>query len=196
MLKKKKNIINNFLELYDLKNLVKDKTCFKSLQNPKCIDLFLTNCNRSFLCTKAISTGLSDFHKMIITVLKTTFTKGKPKEIIYRSFKNYDREIFSQHLEQKFIHCENYTQMDEHFLVLLNEHAPLKKKIVRANEVPYMTRDLRKAIANRSRLENRFYRSKTDESKIAYKKQKNYCSRLYKNERKTFYAYLDTKKNH
>ena len=29
-------------------------------------------------------------------------------------------------------------------------------------------------ISDRSRLENRFYRDKTDEIKIAYKKQKNY----------------------
>ena len=41
-----------------------------------------------------------------------------------------------------------------------------------------MTKALRKAIANRSRLENRFYRDKTDVTKKAYKKQKNHCSRL------------------
>ena len=66
---------------------------------------------------------------------------------------------------------------------LYNEHAPLKKKVKRANEVPYMTKALRKAIANRSRLEKRYYYLKTDESKISYRKQKNYCSTLYKKER-------------
>ena len=54
-----------------------------------------------------------------------------------------------------------------------------------------MTKILRKAIANRSRLENIFYRYKTDESKRAYKKQKNYCSMLYKKARKNFYINLD-----
>ena len=47
-------------------------------------------------------------------------------------------------------------------------HAPLKKKIVRANEVPYMTKALRKAmtkalrkaISNRSRLAHRYYKKK------------------------------------
>ena len=33
-------ILGNFMELYDLKNLVKDKTCFKSIANPSCVDLF------------------------------------------------------------------------------------------------------------------------------------------------------------
>ena len=56
-----------------------------------------------------------------------------------------------------------------------------------------MTKTLRKAIDNRSRLENRYYRLKTEESKICYKKQKNYCSRLYKKERKKFYENLDQK---
>ena len=70
-------------------------------------------------------------------------------------------------------------------------HAPLKRKLVRANEVPYMTKILRKGIANRSRLENRYYRDKSDESLRAYKKQKNFCSRLYKKERKKYYTNLD-----
>ena len=32
-----------FLEDNNLKNIVKDKTCFKNALNPSCIDLFLTN---------------------------------------------------------------------------------------------------------------------------------------------------------
>ena len=81
--------IKNFMELYDLKNLVKEKTCFKSVQNPSCVDLFLTNCNRSFQHTSVVSTGISDCHKMIVTVLKATFKKAKPKE---QSRRNYERD--------------------------------------------------------------------------------------------------------
>ena len=33
-------VLKTFLQLYDLKNIVKDKTCFKSLYSPTCIDLF------------------------------------------------------------------------------------------------------------------------------------------------------------
>ena len=71
---------------------------------------------------------------------------------------------------------------------------PLKKRVVRANEVPYMTKSLRKAIATRSRLENRYYRHKTAESKWVYKKQTNYESKLYKIERRKYYTNLDIKK--
>ena len=92
------------------------------------------------------------------------------------------------------MNCENYNAFETKFLEVLDVHAPLKKKIIRANEVPYMTKALRKAIATRSRLENRHYRDKTDETRRAYKKQKNYCSNLYKKERKKYYANLDVRK--
>ena len=57
-----------------------------------------------------------------------------------------------------------------------------------------MTKTLRKAIADRSRLENRYYKSKTGESLRAYKKQNNFCSKLYKKERKKYYTNLDINK--
>ena len=55
---------------------------FKSVSNPSCIDLFLTNNPHKFQNTTAFSTGLSDYHKMIITVIKGYFKKNKkPKRL-------------------------------------------------------------------------------------------------------------------
>ena len=56
-----------------------------------------------------------------------------------------------------------------------------------------MTKSLRKAIATRSRLENKYYKNKNEDIKSAYKKHRNYCSRLYQKERKKFYENLDKK---
>ena len=109
--------------------------------------LFLTNCIRSFQNTMAISTGISDWHKMIITVLKTAFKKAKAKNIIYRSYRNYNQNAFNEELGN-----------ENRILRIWNTHAPLKQKLVRANEVPYMTKTLRKAIVNRSKLEKRYYK--------------------------------------
>ena len=66
-------------------------------------------------------------------------------------------------------------------------------KTIRNNQVPCMTKTLRKAIMRRSNLANKFLKTGTPESNIAYKRQRNYCSRLYKKERKKFYYNLDTK---
>ena len=123
--------ISNFLELYNLQNLVKEKTCFKSLNNPTCIDLFLTNCNRSFMHTNVVSTGVSDCHKMILTVLKTTFKKAKPRVISYQNYKQFDERKFLSDLEQRLISegcIISYGKFNEIFLDLFNLHAPLKRK--------------------------------------------------------------------
>ena len=65
--------IETFCESYGLKNLIKVLTCYKNPQNPSCIDLILANTSLSFESSGVIETGLSDFHKMTATVMKTTF---------------------------------------------------------------------------------------------------------------------------
>ena len=35
--------IDIFLQDYEAKNIVKDKTCLKSIGNPSCVDIFITN---------------------------------------------------------------------------------------------------------------------------------------------------------
>ena len=83
------------------KNIVKEPTCYKSLSNPSCIDLVSANSSSSFQNTKAISTGLSDFHKMVITVLKQTFQRSSPKELVYRDYQKFDKLTFKRELEEK-----------------------------------------------------------------------------------------------
>ena len=72
-----KNMLN-FLNTYHLKNIVKQKTCFKNPDRPSWIDLIPTNPSRSFQDTCTIETGLSDFHKLVVSVLKLYFPKQKP----------------------------------------------------------------------------------------------------------------------
>ena len=177
-----------FLYQHNLKTLVKQKTCFKSTENPSCIDLFLTNCAHSFQNTNTISAGISDCHKMVVTVLKTTFTKAKPKEIFYRSYKNFNNISFRENLrnELSYGNVVNYSDFQLIFMHVLNNHAPLKKKLIRANNTSYMTKTLRKAIMTRSFLEHKYYKHPSAENNKTYKIQKNFCSRLYKKERKSF----------
>ena len=47
------------------------------------MDLILTNCPHSFQNSCVIETGLSDFHKMVVTVMKTTYRKLEPR-IVFR----------------------------------------------------------------------------------------------------------------
>ena len=166
--------IQDFMDEFSARNLVKEKTWFKSLDNPSCIDLFITNSSQSFQKTTTISKGLSDFHKMIITVLKTTFPKAKPKVVLYRDYSKFVENHFRIDLKEKLreIREINYSSFENIFLSVLNKHTPYKKKVVRANQKPYLTKQLRKAIMNRSSLEHKFYKCQTTENHQAYKKQK------------------------
>ena len=60
---------------------MKEKTCFKSVHNPSYIDRVLINNAMAFQNTTTVFTGLSDFHKLVSTVLKTNVTKSKPQKI-------------------------------------------------------------------------------------------------------------------
>ena len=119
---------DTFLQDYDAKNIVKEKSCFKSIENPSCVDLFITKSVNSFQHTKVISSGLSDCHTMVVTVLQTTIQKRKP-EIIYRDYSKFNQKTFRENLKESFM-AKN-TNND------LSAHAPIKKKVVRANHMPY-----------------------------------------------------------
>ena len=77
-----------------LTNLVKEPTCFKNPNKLSFIDLFLTNCYKSFQDTQAVETRLSDFHKMNITILKMFCTKQKHSTVFYRNYKTFDSKKF------------------------------------------------------------------------------------------------------
>ena len=62
-----------------LYTLISEPTCFKSI-NPTCIDNFLTNKKTRFMKTLTYETAVSDHHKLIPTVLRSTFVKGIPKQ--------------------------------------------------------------------------------------------------------------------
>ena len=134
--------LSQFLFEMNAKNVVKEPTCFKSLSNPSYIDLAITNSFSSFQNKKAISTGLSDFPKMVVSVLEYNFHRSAPRELVYRDYKNFDRLILKRGLEDKPNHHINeYKHFQQIFSKILKIHAPVTsvKETFRANHVPYMT---------------------------------------------------------
>ena len=81
--------IESFFYEHELINLVKEKTCFKNMQNPSFIDLLLTNNSYPFKQTTTVCPGLSDCHKLVLTVLKTSILKGNLRQITYRDYKRF-----------------------------------------------------------------------------------------------------------
>ena len=94
--------LSPLIEDYNLYNLVKNPTCFKSTKG-RCIDLVLTNRKHSFMHSKSFETGFSDHHHMIFTILKSTFDKVAPKKITYRDYKAWSLEKFKQELTMNLV---------------------------------------------------------------------------------------------
>ena len=187
--------MKDFCDLYHLKSLIREPTCFKNPLKPSCIDLFSTNCSRSFQNSGVVETGLSDFHKMNLTVLKTYFCKRKHDLVFYRNYKNFNSVTFGTAVEGELLKSDiNNIELDTFhniFLSVLNEHAPLKQKHLRANHGSFVTKELRKAIMKRSRLRNVYLQYRTEISKIAYNKQRNICVSLLKKSKRSYFGNLD-----
>ena len=146
------DVLSILLHQHDLENLVKGKTCFKNANNPSTIDLFLTNNSLAFQNTTTTFTGLSDCHKLVLTVLNTTFSKNKLKELFYHDYKKFNFSDFDDELKTIFSRnaVGSCYQFDQIFLNVLGKHAPIKRKLLRANHSSYISKPLRKAIMSRS----------------------------------------------
>ena len=174
-----------FCDSYEFKNLLKDAKCYKNSENPLCINLILANNPNSFQNSGVNETGLSDFHKMTVTFLKTTFEKLKPNIIHCRDYRKFSNDKF----RENFISClstENIT-VDcngmETFLQIciktLDELAQQKKKYSRGNNMPFINKTIKKAFMKRSRLRNIYLKNLLDNNKREYNKQRNYCVSNY-----------------
>ena len=86
--------MNDFCESYNLSSLIRESTCYKNAENPSYIDLFLKNSTNSFQNSSVAETGLSDFHRIIVTVMKTFFQRLPPKIGHYRDYSKYDNNVF------------------------------------------------------------------------------------------------------
>ena len=90
-----------FSDTYELKSLIKERTCYNNPNKP-CIDLILTNKPPNFQHSCVIETGLSDFHKMTVTVMKTFFEKLQPRVVKYRNYKYFENGKFRTDLLSEF----------------------------------------------------------------------------------------------
>ena len=163
--------LQDFSINFSLNNLVQINTSFKNVSNPRCIDLILTNKKNHFQNTTAIETGISDFHKLVLTVLKAKYIKAKPKTIMYRDYKKFDRELFRNDLYVSL--CQSvqkhftYASFQKAYIDTLDKYAPCKLKYIRTNEANFMNKTLKKAVMTRSKLKNKYLKNNSEENKKA-----------------------------
>ena len=138
--------VRDFCEIYSCKNLIKDNTCFKNPSKPSCIDLIITNRPTSFQNSVTIETGLSDFHKMTLTVMKVFYKKQKTNIVTYQNYKHFSNEAFMFDVKNSIIQMtsENNDLEFDRFRAALDKaiqrHAPIKRQYVRANQVTFINK--------------------------------------------------------
>ena len=84
--------------------------------------------------------------------------------------KHFDHEDFNRDLSNVPFHvCDIFDDVDDiawaqqHLLSsVINIHAPLKQRYLRANQVPYMNGQLRKAFHQRNMWRNKYFKDKRD----------------------------------
>ena len=84
-IKPKETNMSDFLGTYHLKNIVKQNSFFKNRGRLTCINLI----SKGFQVNCAIEIGLSDFRRLVFTILKLYLVK---KETNIQTFRDY--EIF------------------------------------------------------------------------------------------------------
>ena len=103
---------------------------------------------------------------MVYTMLKTTFQKSEPKQSIYRDFKNFYFGSFKDDLLENMETCDrSFDDFDRKFTMILNKHAPKKKKWLRDNQKPRINETLRHEIMKRSKFKNKANKTKNPNDK-------------------------------
>ena len=165
--------LQSFCEMYDLENLIKQPTCYKNPLNPTSIGLILTNGSNNIHNSTTLETGLSDHHKMTLTVLKTYVIKKDPITVNYRCYKKLNETLFRSQLIISLQSLENNVMNYDKkiFMFHLNEHAPMKRKLLRGNNAPFMNKTLSKSFMHRAKLKNNFNKDPSEYNKKLYNKQ-------------------------
>ena len=168
--------------MFCLENLIKDTTC-DTIYGSSSIDVIFTNRKKSLMKSSTVNTGISDCHKMVLTVMRAHYERLKPMKIQYRSYRNFNEKDFLRDLGHMPFHKCNqmrdkenaYNCFKEIFTTVVDKHAPVKTRFLRGNQASFVNQELSKAIMRRSKLLNKFRKTKSDIDWNAYKKQRNKC---------------------
>ena len=170
--------MHDFCNSYNLHSLYHKSTCYKNPEKPSCIDLFLTNSPKSFQNTQTIETGLYDFHRLVVTILKMYLPNNQPK-VTYRDYKNFDNSRFSEELLNEIKKLgpinKNMSIFHDICIAVLEKYAPEKRKYIRANQANFMDSKLNHAIMLRSKLRNKFLKSRSNKDRGLQETKKFMC---------------------
>ena len=115
--------MNEFMRMYDLKNLINKKTCFKNSGNLSTIP---KNCPTNLQNSTVFEAGITDLLKPAVIVLKQYSPNQKPKVMSFRNCKNFQNDLFRAELDE-FLNYNlsnvNIQKFSEYFHSKFTKHA-------------------------------------------------------------------------
>ena len=179
--------MTEFLDIYGMTNIVKTPTCFKSIV-PTLIDVIIVNKPKRFNTVITFDCGLSDCHNMVCVSTKLHVPHNHRKVIHYRSYKKFNDDTFNDDLiSAPFQVAEIFDSVDDSYWFfskllgdIISEHAPVKTKILKRTQVPYMNSTLRKSINVKNMFWRKYNRNKSQENWERYRTHRNYVTKLRK----------------
>ena len=114
---------------------------------------------------------------------------------ISRDYEKFKENEFARDLTNALQNIKNpsYSQFEKAFVTVLDTHAPLKKKKLRFNHSPFMTKALRKAIMTRSRLKNIYNKKPSFDNWDKYTQKRNICVKLLGKTKQDYFSNTDFK---
>ena len=124
-----------------------------------------------------------------MTALRSQLVKGNAKTKLYRDYNSFDIKLLTEDLDKnlKSNNTVNFSDFQNTLTTILHKRAPIKKKILRFNNNPFMSKAVRKAIMHRSKLKNIYNKKRTDLNWANYKKQRIFVSRYFGELRKNIF---------
>ena len=85
----------------------------------------VTDKPRFFKTSSVLETGLSDFHKMTLTVMRSYFVKQTRKVVYYRDYKKFSNDLFRNDIFPAQVLTDTKENVQTIIAKTFNEHAPL-----------------------------------------------------------------------
>ena len=146
----------NFSRAFDLTQLIKESTRVTDTSRTL-IDLIFVNNDHRIVKSGVIPVPLSD-HYLVFCILKAeVFIMAQPRIFEYRSYKNFDANLFNDELRNVPRHIvENESNIDDALLTwnklfseVADSHAPVKRRRVKGTPLPWMNNKISETMKER-----------------------------------------------
>ena len=103
---------------------------------------------------------ISDVHNFIGATNRRFVPLRKPRHVFYRSYRNFDDADLCRAVSSTSFHVSDIFEGIEDmawftssvFSTIINEHAPMKRKYIRQESVPYMNARLRNGMYSKKKM--------------------------------------------